>query len=135
MVSCSVALPQAEKHFSVQSNAVYLGRYLIEETEYHFWSCTINMMNPSSEDVQILDCAADVIDVKGIVTKVPSVRGIVDRVVKKNEAFEYVAGVHLGGVSGVFRSWYEVKFIRSGSVVWVDGDFCSVDTLSLGGFH
>ncbi|WP_269479142.1 ApaG domain-containing protein [Neorickettsia helminthoeca] len=111
----------------IRPSTVYLGRYLIRETEYHFWSYTINMTNCSSEDVKIIECWAEVIDSRGMVTKVRSVDGVWNKIIKKNEALEYVTGVYLKSVSGVLRSWYEVEFLQSDFVLRINGELCSVD--------
>ncbi|AHX11305.1 hypothetical protein NHE_0353 [Neorickettsia helminthoeca str. Oregon] len=85
------------------------------------------MTNCSSEDVKIIECWAEVIDSRGMVTKVRSVDGVWNKIIKKNEALEYVTGVYLKSVSGVLRSWYEVEFLQSDFVLRINGELCSVD--------
>jgi ApaG protein len=88
---------------------IYIGNYYVKDEHCYAWAYTINIQNVGNSTVKLLNRNWEIIDNKGMITKVqgPGVVGE-NPVLKPGEVFEYTSGTSLKSSSGIMRGYYEL---------------------------
>lgn len=101
---------------TVGVQVVYIGSCFAQEQEYFIWAYTVDITNGTQGDIQLLGRTWEIIDERGLVTKVDgdNVFGK-NPVLKHGEVFEYTSGNYLKTSSGAMKGSYEFIDLDSGA--------------------
>lgn len=89
----------------------YMGHHILPTEEYYVWAYTINIQNNNNETVKLNTRHWEIIDSKGIISKVEG-KGVVGEhpILKANEVFEYTSGTYLTSNSGIMKGYYNFSY-------------------------
>lgn len=112
---------------------IYIGRYYIKDIQCHAWVYTISIHNTGDNTVKLLNRNWEIIDEKGMITKIqgPGVVGE-NPVLKPGEIFEYTSGTSLRAPFGIMRGHYEITNLTTGEVMNIKIPPFSLDSINEG---